>query len=275
MVEIGSLQIGGSINTEDIERGTERINKSFDDVGTKSKSVNSDFVRMSGLTRSLALTLAGMATAGAAALTAMATTAPAVAPALAKMNIEWTKMSHSLGRDLAPIFNEIAYTLLPAVGEALDALPLEQWAENAAEDIRDIAGALQGNVESIQNLIPEASMMAAGAAAGFALLGPAGLFIGAAVGYAAGEAMEPRNITPEMKEEYGVWAESVGAAREQIGYLEEAGFSIFVNPFEKHRFAALTARAGVVGLTDLLQYLYGAYNKKEMDFATKEGTHYD
>ena len=278
MVEVGSLQIGGSINTEEIERGLDRVERGLGDVQSESKSVNSDFERMHGLSKSLALTLTGMGVAGMAALTAMATGAPAVAPALAKMNVEWTKMSHAVGRDLAPIFNEIAYTLLPAVGDALEALPLETWATRAAEDIRDIAGALQHDLDSIKNLIPEASMMALGAAAGFAALGPKGLFLGAALGYAVGEAIEPE-VTPAQRAEFGDFAESAALAQQLAGWgethanlYEEEGITGILRSFPQ--FVGLNLNVGLQGIFDTIQWLMGSSNQRERDFSTRNGVHY-
>ena len=46
MVEVGSIQIGGSIQTADIERGLLRVEKGFARIEIKEKSVNADFERM-------------------------------------------------------------------------------------------------------------------------------------------------------------------------------------------------------------------------------------
>lgn len=103
MVDVGSLQIGGSIDTGEIERGLKSVEKRFDDISTSGKSVEADFIRIDNSTKSLVrnLSLIGAVTG----LIALAKDAPAVAGAMAKLEIGFDKIKRSLGEALAPAFN--------------------------------------------------------------------------------------------------------------------------------------------------------------------------
>ena len=84
MVEVGTIQIGGSIKTQEIDRGLVRIEKGFKHVERTSKGVNSDFVRMNQQTGRLARRMGLLALVGGGAMIAIAKGAPATAGAMAK-----------------------------------------------------------------------------------------------------------------------------------------------------------------------------------------------
>lgn len=104
MVEIGSIQIGGSIQTQDIERGLKRVETGFSQIEAKGKSVNADFERMNQQTSRLAKTLGIMAITGAGALIAIAKGAPAVAGAMAKIKVSAMKLQFAVGTALKDEF---------------------------------------------------------------------------------------------------------------------------------------------------------------------------
>ena len=122
MVEAGTLEITGSINTTDIENGFSRINIGFKEMDANAKSSFASFNRLEGTSKSLAGSFVKIATVGVTALTAMAALSPAVAPALARMEVGFRKISFSLGRTLQPIFETMATQLIPAIGTAVDRL---------------------------------------------------------------------------------------------------------------------------------------------------------
>jgi len=109
MVEVGSLEIGGSIDTSEIERSLKSVERGFDDISTSGKSVEADFVRIgssaSGLVKSLGLISAGIG------LVNLAKDAPATAGAMAKLEIGASKLQRSLGTALAPAFEKASEAL--------------------------------------------------------------------------------------------------------------------------------------------------------------------
>jgi len=116
MVEVGSIQIGGSIQTAEIERGLKSVEKGFTSIETKGKGVNADFERMNQQSKRLAITFGAMALAGGGAMVAMAKGSPAVAGAMAKIKVESGKLSRSLGEALKPAFDKAAEGFSTFVG---------------------------------------------------------------------------------------------------------------------------------------------------------------
>jgi len=108
LVEVGSMQIGGSIQTSEIERGLTRVEKGFGNIETKGKGVNADFERMNQQSKRLATTLGVMALAGAGALVAIAKGAPATAGAMARIKVSTMKLQFAIGTALKPHFDWFA-----------------------------------------------------------------------------------------------------------------------------------------------------------------------
>ena len=101
-----SLTIKGNLDTKGIDRGFRRINTGLNDAQGKADGFNADLGRMASGAGAVATKLGAMAAAGTAAMTGIASQAPQVAPALAQMDVEMTRLTHSLGRALAPAFEE-------------------------------------------------------------------------------------------------------------------------------------------------------------------------
>ena len=108
MVNVGSLEIGGSINTTDIDSGLKRVDKGLGEVARTGKSVNSDFERMNNATASLAKKMGLLALAGGGALIALGKGAPALAGALAKIKVATASLGRTIGRTLQPAFDWFA-----------------------------------------------------------------------------------------------------------------------------------------------------------------------
>lgn len=104
MVEVGSLQIGGSVNTQSIEAGLSRVETGLKNVGSAGDSVNSDFVRINQNAKRLGANLKVIAIVGVGAMITLAKGAPAVAGSMAKINISMGKLSRTLGESLKPAF---------------------------------------------------------------------------------------------------------------------------------------------------------------------------
>jgi len=103
-MEIGSIEIGGKINTSSIESGLKRVETGFKDVDKSSNSVNSDFERISAKTKTLSRTLGIMAITGGSALIALAKGAPATAGAMAKIEVGMMKLQFAVGGALKDDF---------------------------------------------------------------------------------------------------------------------------------------------------------------------------
>lgn len=116
MTEVGSLQIGGSIDTSNIERGLTRVETGFKNVGAVGKGVNSDFKRMNQQASRLSKLFGKIAIVGAGAMVAIAKGSPAVAGAMAKMSISMGKLSRTLGEALRPAFEMASEALQGFVG---------------------------------------------------------------------------------------------------------------------------------------------------------------
>lgn len=216
MVEVGTLSIGGSIDTENIESGLSRVGKGFDVVESKSGGVNSDFERMASTGMRLNKLFLGMALAGGGAMIAIAKGAPAVAGSMAKIKVKAGELMRTLGRALAPAFEMVSdafadfvgwieehsegigYFTTTILGGFIDALEGIQrgwtWITDNVNDFLVKIG-VDWNLGDIGRYLldhfgPEvvAGMIGAGigSAAGFVFGGPPGAAVGAGIGFAAG-----------------------------------------------------------------------------------------
>jgi hypothetical protein len=122
MVEVGSIQIGGSINTAEIERGMGRVQRGFDDVDSKAKSVQGDFDRIAARGKRLTTIFGAMALTGVTAIAGFASGAPAVAGSMAKIKVAAMELKFAMGESLAPAF-ETASGWLAKLADWVDAHP--------------------------------------------------------------------------------------------------------------------------------------------------------
>lgn len=129
MVEVGSLQIGGSVDTQAIENGLARVEGGLKNIGAVGASVASDFMRIDVNAKSLAKSLKVIAIAGGTAMITLAKGAPAVAGAMAKMKVDAGKLSRSLGEALSPAFDSVSEAFRGFVG----------WVENNKGTINEFS----------------------------------------------------------------------------------------------------------------------------------------
>jgi len=111
LVEVGSIEIGGKINTSEIERGQKRIERGFNEISNKGKSVGSDFERISTQGKRLVTIFGGLAIAGTGAMLGLAKGAPAVAGSMAKIQVAMLKLKMAAGEALKPTFDAAANSL--------------------------------------------------------------------------------------------------------------------------------------------------------------------
>lgn len=160
IVEIGSLQIGGTIQTAEIERGMKRIEGGFKDIGSKGKSVEADFERLQARGKRLVTIFGALALTGAGALIALSKGAPAVAGAMAKINIAMLKLKMAAGEALKPTFD--------AAANALNRLA--QWVDAHPDLFRGIVTSLLG-VAAVATIIKVGGWVYSAFATFFGLFG--------------------------------------------------------------------------------------------------------
>jgi len=103
-----SMNIKGTLDTGDIDRGFTRVEKGFEKTKGQAKSFGSDMSRVSSTVKGLSNKLLIMGATAATALIGIASKAPAVAPALAKMGVAFGKIQRNLGEALAPAFEKVS-----------------------------------------------------------------------------------------------------------------------------------------------------------------------
>jgi len=104
MVSVGTLEIVGKIDTDDISSSLTNLKKKFATFGSGVKSSFADFKRLGGAVGEVAKGFKIIGTIGLAALTALAMKSPALAPALAGFQVEMFRLSQIIGEDLRPVF---------------------------------------------------------------------------------------------------------------------------------------------------------------------------
>lgn len=190
MVSVGSLEVKGTIETAEIDKGLDRIEDGLQDVKSQSDSTFGSFSNLAQVTKDVAGSFIKIATVGVGAMTALATLSPAVAPSMAKMAIEMRKVSFALGDQLRPLFESVANDLIPAIGTAIERFTpqIEGMVNVGTEGMGDISKALKGEWEDIKNIIPKSTLALSFGAAGLILGGPVGGMFGLAAGWAIGTA---------------------------------------------------------------------------------------
>ena len=263
MVEVGSISIGGSIQTAEIDRGLKRVETGFKDVERVGKSVNADFTRMNQQAGRLAKTFGVMALAGGGAMVAIAKGSPALAGSMAKLKVAFGKLSRTLGEALRPAIDlaveafqkfvgwvqenkgAITFFTTTVLGGMLDALKgikkAWDWLNTNVKDLTAKIG-IEFSLGDIAKLVlkhagPEVFAGIVGAMIGAQIGGP----MGAAVGGlgAAGATYAGRRITdPSL-------------------YIQEAQMGGFgfgqlfgIGPFSWNPFKKVNMKQAVLGEDD-------------------------
>ncbi len=107
MVQVGELQIKGSIDTASIDAGTSRIRRSLQSVKADTQPVTGELTRMSGALKGIAGAFAGIATSAGAGLLGLVTGAPALAGNMARIKVETIKLRDALAGGVKPEIDAI------------------------------------------------------------------------------------------------------------------------------------------------------------------------
>ena len=262
MVEVASMEITGTLDSTEIENSLRRIEQKLSGFKAQTESSFGSMTNLGKVASSLSKTLLTIGSAGVAALTGLASVAPAVAPALAKMQIGFMRISHTLGRQLAPLFESVANNLIPAIGSALERFSpqISAFANAAAEGIGALSGALAD--WDATKLITFSAFALSFAAAGFAIAGPYGAFAGLALGSALGgltlaginkiQNQEKLDLSSTISDiaKYNEVAEQTG--NPQLNPLVVAGSGVFINFMQ-----------------DLIEKIYSRTTEKQLAFTSK------
>ncbi len=199
--------------------------------------------KTSSVVGGLAIGLATMGIAGVAAMTALAIKSPVLAGTMAKIELATFKLSNTIARQLKPIFEEIAGSLLPAINQA--------FSDNS-EFIEDMVDGVTILVEALGDLI---KLDWEG------LLGHLDeLFIDRAkLDVEGGPFKETKQIAKEIKFLYGEGAEAVTRYAEEKPGRAALGF------------AGQFMNLGYHAIIDTLQWIIQGNNDKEKTYAMATG----
>lgn len=110
MVEVGSLEIAGTLNAESIKQGLSEVKRGLDEAKESAKSAFGDMSRLGDTVKSMAGPLAAIGSAAAGALMGVATMAPQVAPHLERMKAQFFRLATTVGEVFEPSFKQAADT---------------------------------------------------------------------------------------------------------------------------------------------------------------------
>lgn len=215
MVEVGQLEIAGTVNTKGIEQGFKRVKNDFKGIENQANQTNASLGRAGAIAGKLGKTLIGIGVAGVGALTALATKSPALATTMAKLQVTTLKLSNTVGRQMSPAFEGFNY-LLGSINSALQTNEglLGSISTNAGQAMTDLGNLLSGNFEGIDDKGGKLGGILAGAVAG-SKFGPWGAVIGGALGYVAGGKLgSPYGENEDYRAEYGSFGDSIRSAKD-------------------------------------------------------------
>jgi len=108
MVEVGSLEIVGKIDTSSIDAGLAQLGRGLDTAKSKAKDAFGDMERLSGTLEGIGKKLGRIAVGASASFLGLAALGPAVAPSLARIEMGFFEMTRTISEALAPSFEMFA-----------------------------------------------------------------------------------------------------------------------------------------------------------------------
>ena len=106
MAVAGSVEIVGSINIESIKHGLKEMKLGLDQAQAAAKSAFGDLKRTGETVGKIADPLAKIGVALGTTMLGIAALSPAVAPVIARMQVQFLKLSRIIGEQLKPVFEE-------------------------------------------------------------------------------------------------------------------------------------------------------------------------
>ncbi len=148
MVDVGTMEINGSINTSDIDSGIVRIEGALKVVETQAKQTQGSFDKLGISTVAIGSALGNIATKGVTALSGLAAKSPILGSSFAKIGQESLKLSNVLGAQLKPLFDEIGQSVIPSITSALN---------DSDSAISKLITASVGGIESLMSALNDSS----------------------------------------------------------------------------------------------------------------------
>lgn len=108
MAEVGSIHIAGSIDVSNIKHGLREMQRSLDEMKKSARGSFGDLKRLGGSLKGIAGPLVKIGGGLVAAALGIAALSPQVAPALARMEVGFEKLTRIMGEELRPAFDEFA-----------------------------------------------------------------------------------------------------------------------------------------------------------------------
>jgi len=260
LVDVGTMEINGSINTTDIDSGIVRIEGALKVVETQAKQTQGSFDKLGISTVAIGSALGNIATKGVTAISGLASKSPMLGSSFAKMDVELLKVSNTLGSQIKPIFDEVANNLIPSLNEALASSDtvIGSFVDLAKTGISDVSNLISGNIDDVDKLTEK--MVLAG------LLGTAGGLLGGKVGATAG-ATAGYSLAEDISLD-GLGAELTGAG---IGLV--AG-GLLGGPLGAGVGAAVGTGAGrlIEWIWESVDDAIDNFGSKQTSYATANGT---
>jgi hypothetical protein len=104
----GKLEIRGTIDTRDLEKGFSKIEVGFKNMRQEAKSTQTDLTAMDIIGKGLSRTFLAVGLAATGMLYEAARKAPALAGDMAKIGVSWDRTIRALGVGLQPVFDVLS-----------------------------------------------------------------------------------------------------------------------------------------------------------------------
>lgn len=141
-LNVGNLNIQASVDTSQVTAGLNQMNESLQRAEQSAKQTFSEMDRLGAAAGNIAGNMAKMGAAAGSALTGIAAMSPQAAPALAKMQTDFTRLTHIVGEQMAPSFNQAA----EAFNQFVNQVDSNEGSISAFNDT------LQGTIQGLQQL---------------------------------------------------------------------------------------------------------------------------
>lgn len=106
--EVGSVSILGSIDVENLMQGLREMKRGLDEAKASARASFGDLEKIGEAVAGIATPIAAIGVGLASTMLGIAALSPAVAPALAKMEVGFLKLTRIIGEELQPVFEEAA-----------------------------------------------------------------------------------------------------------------------------------------------------------------------
>jgi hypothetical protein len=271
-MDVGELNIKGSIDDESIINGINRIGNSLSNIENQFNQIDAPAKKVSDSIGGIANNLLLIGTAGVGALIALASKSPVLASTFARIQVSTLQLSNTLGTQFRPVFEGVN-SLIQDFNKALfdHGTTVSDVAGSVGNTISDLGLAISGKWDTIKNIIPKTAGVAAGIRLG-APLGLKGMLLGAALGYVAGDLIG-NALTPDNSSDY----DKYGTFKESLMYADVTGAKTEdLRSQGKLMSAAGVAIGGsaIVGaqvVIDTLQWLFSMMGSKETTVSTATG----